>query len=324
LLERLFLEEITVGGLAGGFAVFALVPDGALGGQRRIRIDHAIEQAERSPRQDALAVKRCQHRNVGAAFGGQPGIDAGAAHGGDKQADGNRRALVLADFAAEIKLAALAGVHTIQLPLRVLVGAPTLASGAVNWRSTGKLALSMSLWRLQPLKPKAMFDWPLHSQTSPTTTLASVTVLAPPSVAARLPPAAFTPIASSTTCQLPAASEVAVLVWPLKVTVIVLLGAAVPVTGTGLARCSTMLAPNSGASATLASACSQAETRASRARKTRRWYISWVGSVAARVPSRPASGSCVDGGKRGGPLREALRRRWGVQGDFLPILRSNW
>ena len=106
-----------------------------------------------------------------------------------------------------------------------------------------------------------MFDWPLQIHTSPTTTLVRVTVLAPASLAVRLPPVVLAAMGSSRTSQLPAASEVVVFDWVLKATVMVLLGAAVPDTGTGLPRCSTMLVPKSGASATVAPACGQCGTK---------------------------------------------------------------
>ena len=73
----------------------------------------------------------------------------------------------------------------------------------------------MSLWRLHPLKPKAMLDWPLQSHRSPTTTLLKVTVLAPLSVALRSAPVTSATIASSITCQLPEASAVVDFVWLL-------------------------------------------------------------------------------------------------------------
>ena len=81
LRQSFLLQKIAVGRLAGGFAIFALIPNGALHGKRREGIDHAVEQAERAPGQDRLAVEWRQHGDIRQPFGRQPGIDARAADG---------------------------------------------------------------------------------------------------------------------------------------------------------------------------------------------------------------------------------------------------
>jgi hypothetical protein len=82
-----------------------------------------------------------------------------------------RRAFVAAAEKQLEKPWAVLGLQTDQVPGTFLVGSPKLASSTPNCRIPGKFTLLMSSGRLQPPKLKAMFDCPLHTQTSPTTTL---------------------------------------------------------------------------------------------------------------------------------------------------------
>ena len=73
---------------------------------------------------------------------------------------------------------------------------------------------------------KSMLDWPLQTQTSPTTTSLRLSLFLPLTVMTAESAQAF--MASSLTHQAPSLSAVADLVWPAKATVTFSSGSAVP------------------------------------------------------------------------------------------------
>ena len=96
---------------------------------------------------------------------------------------------------------------------------------------------------------QSVLDCPLQNHTSPTRTSFSTT-----SFAASTPPFLHAGIAPSSTIHLPLAQAFVSRDCPAKDTCTASPGSAVPHTRTGMSRCNTILSPNTGANATLASA----------------------------------------------------------------------
>jgi len=107
-----------------------------------------------------------------------------------------------------------------------------------------------------------MFDWPEHSQTSPTRMLFTVTVLVPAMVIVCGPPAVM---AGSCTLHFPLSQAVAVTLVSPSVTVTFVPGSSQPQIGTASPRCRTMLSPMTDGSLTAAGA---ADTHATTANRT--------------------------------------------------------
>ena len=146
----------------------------------------------------------------------------------------------------------VSGEHTTHSPLPVNCAVGEFGEASVNMRSCGSFAAVCSCSKFfARLTCIAMFDWPEPSQTSPTSTSEKVTVFWPLTVSVCGPAAAS---GASFTDHLPSAPAFAVAVWPAIVTVTSSPGAAVPHTGTAVARWSTMWLPKMAGSFTSARA----------------------------------------------------------------------